>query len=541
LFVWPNKDSFGYKPISISLLSGIARQRGWETALFDTTGFDLGYADNVESGESASLFKPVDLSVFGIGKVKTDLGAEFRKALEESSPDLLAFSVLSDEYQIAASLSATAKKWQADLPIIWGNKYPTLNPGPTLLEHQADYACLAEGLDVFGDFLEAMESGRDLKTIPNIWAKSKRGEIIENPIRPLRKELDDLPYVDWTIFDRRQFIKPFDGQAYVSGDHMLNWGCPYSCTYCINAFTQKIYEGKYFMRRYGVPRIIAELKHLKKTYDLAFFKFHDEDFLMRPVENFRQLSAAYREAVNLPFTIETNPKSVTEEKARLLKEMNCASVTLAIETGDQKMRRQLLKRVDTKEDIIRAFGLLKELGIRTSSFNMLAIPFESRQTFQATIQVNRKAQVQYPNAGFFYPFEGTRLREIAIEEGFFDPNRAETAVYRRDVPALRFKDVSQDDLIAWRNVFVLYVKLPEVFAPFIRRSEALDELGRRLRSKLLEIFHRTVWKNDGWYVDDGRQEEYMRELRAIAGDDPLVAREESAETRPDQGGQHARI
>ena len=46
---------------------------------------------------------------------------------------------------------------------------------------------------------------------------------------------------------------------------------------------------------------------------------------------------------------------------------------------------------------------------------------------------------------------------------------------------------------------------------------------------------------DGWYVDDGRQKEDIGELKAIAGDDPLVAGEESAETGPDQGGWHARI
>lgn len=520
LFVWPNKDSFGYKPLSISLLSAIARQHGWQTALFDTTEFDLGFSDNTKSGEAASIFKPVDLSRFGLRKVKVDLEAEFKKALAKHSPDLLAISVLSDEFQIASTLTGLAKKWQTELPVIWGNKYPTLNPELTLQVHRADFVCLGEGLDAFAELLDTLAKGGDASTIPNIWTKDKRGQIIKNELRPLRQNLDDLPQVDWEIFDKRHFYKPFDGQAYFSGDHMLNWGCPYRCTYCINDYYHKLYSNRYFLRRYSVPRIIAELRHLKERYGLEFFKFHDEDFLLRPVENLRELSSAYAKEIGLPFVIETNPKSVTEEKVRLLKEMNCVSATLAIETGDPGLRAELLRRVDTEEEIIRAFGLLKKYGIRSSSFNMLAIPRETRQTYQATVAINRQAGVQYPNAGFFYPFEGTRLREISIQEGFFDPEALQTKVYRRDSPALRFKDLSPQELIELRNVFVLYVKLPEAFWPFIRRSETQDKLGQRLRSKLLEIFKQTVWRHDGWYNDEGRQAEYLNQLRQIMAQGP---------------------
>ena len=58
LFVWPNKDAFGFKPIGLSLLSAIARRLGWEVKLFDTTGIDLGYVGNTESGQNAKIFKP---------------------------------------------------------------------------------------------------------------------------------------------------------------------------------------------------------------------------------------------------------------------------------------------------------------------------------------------------------------------------------------------------------------------------------------------------------------------------------------------------
>jgi anaerobic magnesium-protoporphyrin IX monomethyl ester cyclase len=514
LFVWPNKDTFGFKPIGLSLLSSIARQNGWEPSLFDTTGFDFGFVDNTTAGETARIFKHVDLSPYNIKKEKIDLQEEVIKTLDEFKPDCLAFSVLSDEFEIASRISDIVRKYTPRVPIIWGGKYPTLNPEQTLNAGYADFICIGEGLDAFAEFLRALSEGGDVHTIPNIWSM-KNNSLMKTDIRPLKMDLDDLPYVDWEIFDKRQFYKPYDGKVYFSGDHMLNWGCPYHCTYCINHFNHNLYNNKYLMRRYSIRRIIDELKYLKSKYSLEFIKYHDEDFLMRPLGNLEELSETYKKEVNIPFVIETNPKSVTKEKARLLKNMNCVSVSLAIETGDPVTRKELLNRVDSEDDIIRSFSLLREAGIRTSSFNMLAIPYETREKYWKTIEVNRKADPQYPNVSFFYPFEGTVLREISVKEGFFDPEDPGKMIYERDKPALHFDTLNEGELIEMRNVFVLYIKLPEQYKPFIKRSEQLDRAGRKMRNKLLEIYDNTVWKNDGWYIDDGRKSEYFQELDNI--------------------------
>lgn len=516
LFVWPNKDSFGFKPIGLSLLAGIARNFGWDSKLFDTTEIDFGFTDSTQSGESAKIFKPVDRSRYGQVKRKLNLSHEFAKALEGYNPDCLAISVLSDEFLIAAQISRVARQTYPGLPIIWGGKYPTLNPELTLKKYDVDFVCVGEGLDAFSDFLKGLSQGSDLYSIRNIWAK-KGESIITNSIRPLKTNLDELPYVDWTIFDKRQFYKPFSGNIYVSGDHMLHWGCPYHCTYCINAFYHKMYDNKYFMRRYSVKRIIDELKYLKGKYSLEFFKFHDEDFLMRPLENLRELSEAYRQEVNIPFVIETNPRSVTEQKVKLLKDMNCVSASIGIETGDSNLRKNLLKRVDSEADVIKAFSLFMESNIRAVAFIMLGIPFESRETYRRTIELCRKANAQYPDAGFFYPFEGTELRKVAIREGFFNPEDKDTIIYRWDRPALHFDNLDERELIEMRNVFVLYVKLPKCYEPFIRRSETQDSLGRELRKRLLEIYDKTVWANDGWYTDDGLKDVYLKELNELLG------------------------
>lgn len=520
LFIWPNKDSFGFKPINIALLSALAKREGWDTRLFDTTEIDFGHNQIWDAGESAKIFKPVDLSPYDVEKKPLFLEEELLRELKEFSPDCIAISALSDEIQVAGKVTRVCKEAIPDVPVIWGGKYATTNPESTLLEYGADYACVGEGLEAFPEFLHALQTGEkgDIRQIANLCFKD--GMVVnKNKVRPLLKDLDTLPYVDWEIFDKRHSYKPFDGDVYVSGDHMLNWGCPYHCTYCINAFYHDLYDNRYVMRRYSNQRIVDELLYLKERYKLEFFKFHDEDFLMRSLKDFEELSNEYRDRVNLPFTIESNPKLVTQKKARLLKNMNCASVSLAIETGNMVLRKDLLERVDSEEDIMNAFRWLREEGVRTSAFNLLGIPFETRETYMETVDVNRRANPQYPNINFFFPFENTKLRTIAIEEGNFSPdNRDQSSVY--DVrPALHFKELSEDQLIQMKNVFVYYVKLPKAYEPYIRRSENMDEVGRRLRKQLSEIYDELVWRNDGWFVDDGSQEQYLNQLQKILSEE----------------------
>jgi len=116
---------------------------------------------------------------------------------------------------------------------------------------------------------------------------------------------------------------------------------------------------------------------------------------------------------------------------------------------------------------------------------------------------------------FFLSFYRDAVKAVIYRRGFFDPNCKETAVSESAVPALHFPNLARDELVEMRNTLVLHVKLPDYYEPYIIRSERCDNLGTRLRSKLLEIFDKTVFPNNGWFVDDGLKGSYLFELDEI--------------------------
>jgi len=485
LFVWPNKESLGIKPLGISLLISICHLHGHEIDLFETTYIDLGFKSNKEVLEEMFVFKPVEVSSVNLVKEKDSLDDSFLEKLKSFDPDIVAFTVLSDEVLIARTCSETAKRWKSSVITIWGGKYPTVCPEETLGMECVDFICVSEGLEAFPEWLRQVESGGDPHSIQNIWT-TYNGRIIKNPIRPLMQDLDSLPFMNWEYFDERNFIKIYDGNVYRGGDWMSNWGCVHECAYCINKYLHELHGKKGFIRRYTPKRAIQELSYLKNTYKLTFLKFHDEDFLMRDVRSLEEFSELYKKEIGLPFVIETNPLSVTEHKAKLLRDMNCVSASLGVEAGNDHVRKNILNRNETRKDVIKAFMILNDAGIRSVAFLMLGLPFDTREKIHDSIELMREANVRVSNVGIFFPFEKTEIRRVCIENGIYNPS--DFPFYTSDVPALDQKTLSRQELMALRRTFNLYVKLPKSFWPFIERSEKGDQTGMEIFQILKDIF-----------------------------------------------------
>ncbi len=502
--------------MGLSLLSAILKRAGHEVELFDTTYIDFNFQENTGVRSRIKIFKPVDFSAYDVKKKKLDLEQEFLKKLKDFKPDIVGVSALSDEVDVGLKISQITKEWNKDTVVIWGNKAATMAPEKILASDFVDYICIGEGVEFITEFVDCLVAKKNPENIKNLAFKRPDGTIQRNPLRPYFQNLDSLPYFDWSIFDERHFLKPYDGKIYRGGDHMLFWGCPNFCTYCINPHYRKLYgpSAGIYLRRYSVPRIIEELKYLVKKWKVEFFKYHDEDFCLKPVAQFQELADAYAKEIGVPFVAMANARNVTEEKVQLMKKMNCVSITLGVETGNNRLRKEVLKRVETADEIVKATKMLNAAGIRTSAFNMLAIPFENRSTVMETIALNRKAEFRYPNAGFFFPLDGTELREISIKNGFFDGDP--TATFQNGRPTLKFPDITSEELIALRERFVLYIKFPDDFIPFIERSEKKDEIGEKLLDALYQIYDDCVFANDGVWDAHGTEKELVDGLKAIA-------------------------
>jgi len=435
--IYPNVNEQRQVQMGLASISAVLKQIGHKVELFDTT--------------------------FIIKEPFEDILSKFKQKIDDFKPDILLVGARSLEFDFAIKLLKEAK---SNLPVIIGGQHPTVSPEDVIKNEIVDYICIGEGEEAIVELLEKIEKNEDTTSIKNIWAK-KNDKIFRNPVRPLMKDLDKLPFPDWNIFDSRHIS--------TLGKFETSRGCPYSCTYCINDYMQSLYGGVGgYHREKSVRRSIEEIEEfLKKFSQVNYIFLIDETFTLK-AERVREFCKMYKEIIkdkfNVPFGCMTRPEALSEEKVQYLKEAGCVEIAMGIETGNEKYRKEILDRQMPQESIVKAFLMAKGAGIKTYSFNMVGLPNETRGDIFSTIELNRRGKVDEVQCTAFYPFKGTRLRDMCEEQNFLDDSENEVVSYY-EMPTIKNPNMSRSEMYGLFRTFIIYCKSPKIFWPFIRTLE----------------------------------------------------------------------
>lgn len=417
LFVYPNKEAYPIIPIGISLLSGILKHHGHEADLFDVT-FMLSERYDNDARERIGLVKKVDVASFWGKGENVDIYDAFRKKIEEFNPDLIAFSIVENNYFFAKSLFKVAKD-ASTAAIIVGGLFPTTVPRFFIKDDLVDYICVGEGERAMLELANRIDKKEDPSDIPNLIVKRK-GEI---RINPLGEYYDWAPFIiqDWEIFDGRHLMKPFVGKMYKTGFFELSRGCPFGCSYCINKFSQKLFKklGRY-NREKPIKLLVKEIEHLKEKHNLELVFFNDENFLTMREERLREFCNEYKK-INLPFFIATRADSLLDEfKLEMLKDAGVITIGIGVESGNEELRTKLLRKRISNQVYEKAFANCHKYGIRTTANVMIGLPFETYDNILESANFCKKLQARSVSLSIFAPYYGTELRDTCVKNGFME-------------------------------------------------------------------------------------------------------------------------
>lgn len=497
LFIFPNIDYGGYKLVGVSTLSALARNAGHETALFDTSFYktsNLSHNRNFEEGKTIGErildFKPVD-NYNVHGKQEVDVKQLLLDKLKSFKPDVVGVSCLSTEWFLSQYLLSLVKEYDKKIFTIVGGRHCVADPTGTIQHPAVDAICSSEGEYPFVRLLDVLSKGSMDYSIPGLWMKDDRGQIHKNPGVDYYRNLDELPYIDNSIYDDRQLYRAFYGRLWRSLDFNLMRGCNEHCSYCQMHRVYELHGGDTTIRRYSVERAVDEFAWQKQRHNLEFIRFHDESFLIISAQYLAELSKAYTERVGLPFCVDASPLTVSEERARLLAEMGCKSISLGFESGNEDFRMNNLNKRVTSQRALKSFQLLADVGLRTVAFNLIGFPHETRELIFDTVEFMRHARVHSPSIGFVYPFKGTTLRDKVISEGLFDPAIEEygTAQWGRGSPVIRNPSIGVPEYLGMFRTFILYCKLPKRYWGDLRIAEKDTDQGNRMFQQYKDIYN----------------------------------------------------
>jgi anaerobic magnesium-protoporphyrin IX monomethyl ester cyclase len=336
-----------------------------------------------EAGHSTSLINVNDeLSVVpGDDELLTRVNAE--------RPGLIGFSVVTVQYHYAVDMAKKIRRAFPHVPLVIGGIHATMDPEGCLADGPFDYACVGEGEEALLELVNAIENGADTTGIANIWAKA-HGVIHRNPVRPFQA-LAKLPPKDYEIFDFQKMIDAKDGWVGL----MASRGCPFRCSYCFNHKIVEKYRNETgltgrelnYIRHHTVDAVIEEIEYLLAHYrNIKWFIF-DDDLFTFDKAYVADFAAKYAKVTGLPFVCNAHVKFFDAETAALLARSGCRIVKFGVESGSERVRREVMHRQMTNEEIEEAFAAANAAGLHTSAFVMMGLPTETEREMDETVKL----------------------------------------------------------------------------------------------------------------------------------------------------------
>lgn len=176
-------------------------------------------------------------------------------------PSIVSFYTMCNNYHLSIAVAQNIKRVSA-YKDYFGGPQATLTAEDTIKAVECiDVISLGEGEHTITKLVESLILDYRLDDIPGIVFKDKNN-IINNGMPELEKNLDLLPFLDYTFFDMSK-IKTVNIDA--------GRGCPFSCTFCS---TKSFWKRKFRLK--SPKRIVEEMEYVYERYGINKFAMtHD--------------------------------------------------------------------------------------------------------------------------------------------------------------------------------------------------------------------------------------------------------------------------
>ena len=492
LLIYPNQRGMNMLPPAIGLLSSILKADGNDVELFDTTYYeklDESAGAEVDSDKIKTdklMARPYDMPN-EITLKKSNVFLDFKQKVESFGPDLLAVSCTEDMFEIGISLLRQVRKYK--IPTILGGVFATFAPDLALRFDEIDIVCKGEGEDALKSLCRRMRTGKRYDDISNLWIKNKDGSIKTNPTTMV--DMDKNPLIDMEIFEEARFYRPMGGKVYRMFPVETFRGCPFKCAFCNSPSQEAMYRketGESYIRRKSFENMQKELMFYKEEMGAEYLYFWADTFFTWKKGEFEQFAEIYQD-IGLPFWCQTRIETIKEDRVKLLKEIGCARISFGIEHGNEKFRRERLKRTVSNELMLKNFAIFEDSDIPFSVNNIIGFPHETRELAFDTIEFNRKINSHDRNAYAYTPFHGTPLRSECEKLGLLKyEDISKSLVARIDENPLDMPQFPRSEIGKIVKTFNMYVKFPRTRWPEIKMAEEDTTEGNRIYNKLKNEF-----------------------------------------------------
>lgn len=339
-------------------------------------------------------------------------------------------ALFTHEWPAMVQLIEAIKRRLPDVPVVLGGEHVTSMPELCLLTSKADYLVLGEGEETMVELVDALDRGAPMAEMLGIGYRSDGdvgadgdgagGHVVVNPRRTRTMAIDEIAWPAWHLID----LDTYHEHRWMGGmwSHnksvpiLATRGCPYQCTYCSapNMWTPR-----------WIPRdpklVVDEIQHYYDHDGARNFPFQDLTAIIQRQWIIDFCTELQSRNLDITWQMPTGTRSeaIDDEVAKLLKQTGMISMAYAPESGSEKTR-QLIKKKMKSDRMYESMRSAVAAELNVMVFMVIGFPHDTEEHLAENFEfLDNIAEIGINDAavGFYMALPGTQIFESLYDAG----------------------------------------------------------------------------------------------------------------------------
>ena len=373
-FVVGKKQKFTLPPLGLLYIASILKKNGYDSEVLDcnVTDWDIEIIANY---------------------------------IVDKNPDIVGIGIMTPQIVNTLKLCKKIKEKKSEIKICLGGSHVN-SVGTEVFKYSNDIDFLIVGEGEYA-FLDLIKNFKNINKVKNLIYK-KHGKIKINDRRDPIKNLDDLPFPDFSMIDIYAYKSP-----YVEGYPMIpiiaSRGCPFNCSFCDAHRT----HGRKLRKR-SPKNIVDEIEYNIKRFGIKHVAIKDSSFILDK----EWTNAVCDEIINRNLKIKWNCSSRVDnldfDTLKKIKKAGCMMISFGVESGSQTVLNNINKKT-TLQQVIDAFKMAKFVGLKTYAFFMIGNPGDNLERVKKTINFAKKLDPDLVAFQITEAYPGTELYDFGLK------------------------------------------------------------------------------------------------------------------------------
>lgn len=342
---------------------------------------------------------------------------KMEEKIREFKPDIVGISCFTEFRRSSFRLSKLVKEIDKNIKVVLGGPHATYM-WKQIMDNliSVDFIVIGEGEITFYELLNTLDKNLELKNVKGIVFR-ENGNVVKNEPRPYITNLDELPFPSYRDidFEKYKMAKPpeyFEKKK--KAPVVSSRGCVNDCNFCS---TTQFWSRRWRSR--SAKNVVDEIEWLVNDYDISFFTFFDDIFTVNKERVIEICKEIINRNLKISWYAETRVDSISKEMLEWMKKAGCFMLQFGVESGSERILKAMNKRI-TREQIINAFQMSKEVGLQREVLLMVGYPSETKETLNESKELIDIISPDMVVVSITKVLPSTKLYEFAKEEGFIN-------------------------------------------------------------------------------------------------------------------------